>query len=71
MGIHYSWSSTGFYFGPLLILIYINDIKSDIKSTIKLFADKISLYLIVDTPNNAANLLNNNDLETIHRWAET
>ena len=43
---------------------------SDINSTIKLFADDTSLISIVDIPNNAANMLNN-DLETIHRWAET
>ena len=36
----------------------------------KLFADDTSLYLIVDDPNKTANILNN-DLETIHKWAET
>ena len=60
----------GSILGLLLFLIYINDIVSDINLTIKLLTDDTSSYLIVDTPNNAANLLNNN-LETIHRWAET
>ena len=36
----------------------------------KLFADDTSLYLIVAGPNETANILNN-DLETIHKWAET
>ncbi len=39
-----------------------------INSTIKLFADDTSLYIVVDTPDNAALALNS-DLETIHEWA--
>ena len=34
---------------PLLFLVYINDIVEDISSTIRLFADDNSLYLIVDS----------------------
>ena len=50
---------------PLLFLIYINDIVVDIHSSIRLFADDTSLYIIVDNPQQAANLLNA-DLVIIH-----
>ena len=53
---------------PLLFLNFINDIVTDIQSTIKLFADDTSLYLIVDDPNETADFLNN-DLTKIHDWA--
>ena len=42
---------------------------TDIQSTIKLFADDTSLYLIVDDPNETADSLNN-DLTKIHDWAK-
>ena len=55
--------------GPLLFLLYINDIVLDIQSCVRLFADDTSLYTIVDNPINAAGILNA-DLETIHLWAD-
>jgi hypothetical protein len=43
--------------GPLLFNVFINDILTDINSTIKLFADDTSLYLIVDDPQETAQTL--------------
>ena len=55
--------------GPVLFLLYINDIGEDINSSIRLFADDTSLYIIVDHPIQAAEQLNL-DLAKIHRWAD-
>ena len=52
-----------------MFLLYINDIVEDINSSIRLFADDTSLYIIVDDAIQAAETLNS-DLEKISRWAQ-
>ena len=56
--------------GPLLFLLYINDIVADINSNIRLFADDTSLFIIIDNPITAAENLNT-DLDKISQWAAT
>ena len=61
-------TTSGLYIRSLLFLLFINDIVTDIKASIKLFADDTSLYVTVDTPQNAADIINR-DLEKIHQWS--
>jgi len=59
----------GSVLGPLLFLLYINDITDNVSTNIKLFADDTSLYVIIDeNPAHAAQVLTN-DLSNIGEWA--
>ena len=73
-GQHSSWSDVlagvpqGSILGPLLFLIYINDLSDGLQFNPKLFADNISLFTTVLNIKKAANNLNN-DLTKITKWS--
>ena len=59
----------GSVLGPLLFLIYINDLEGNVNSNITFFADDTLLFSVVKDPATSAHDLNR-DLETMRLWAD-
>ncbi len=59
----------GSILGPLLFLVYVNDLPTDIISNVKMYADDTSLVLPSKDINTARDTLNE-DLNTLDKWAK-
>ena len=58
----------GTVLGPLMFLLYINDINENISSTVRLFADDCVMYRIIDSLEDSLCL--QRDLSTILNWTK-
>ena len=58
----------GTVMGPIMFLIYINDIVDYISSPIRLFADDCLLHRIIQSETNTADL--QSDLNTLAHWSQ-
>ena len=63
MGTSLCWCTSRFHFRTPFLSIYVNDISKDIFSTGKLFANDISIFLVVDDVNVSVVQLNNDLLK--------
>ena len=68
MGWCYRRGPQGSIFGPIHLLVYINDLVDGLSSNAKLFPDDTSLSSLIHDVNTPANELNN-DLYQINKWA--
>ena len=59
----------GTVLGPLLFLIYINDIVTNVNSEIRLFADDCILYRRIESVTDSQVL--QNDINSLYLWSKT
>ena len=55
--------------GPLIFLVYINDLAEVVKCNLKMFADDACLYVTVEDPTTSDTSLNE-DFTNVQQWAD-
>ena len=74
-GEHSGWAPVlsgvpqGSVIGPILFLVYINDLPEKVHSTVRLFADDTIVYMTMTSERDAASL--QQDLDNLAAWEET
>ena len=58
----------GSVLGPILFLMFINDISDDVRNTLKLFADDFKIYKTIKSHQDALEL--QNDLDCLMSWSD-
>ena len=58
----------GTVLGPLMFLLYINDINTNIKSPLRIFADDCLLYRVINSPEDT--IILQQDLDQISHWVK-
>ena len=59
----------GSILGPLMFIIYMNDLIPELTSEVRLYADDVSIFQEVEDRKLAISKMNEN-LETVSNWAE-
>ena len=63
-----TWTLQGLVLGPLLFLIYINDLDDNITSNVLTFSDDTKVIINVNTDGDKQHL--QNDLDKLVKWSE-
>ena len=63
------WSTTGISFGPIMFLIYVNDMTEGVSSYISLFKDDAKLLRKIGNHKDCEEL--QNDINKIYEWSNT